>query len=85
MAVVAAQMAAPNTEAEEEYEYVQLLDLASLALYPFPPEYKTDSANRYEGLPPNFSLAQNMAAGAFAGIAVRSPPSTYQAYGNIVN
>lgn len=25
----------------------------------------------YESLPPNFSLAQNMAAGAFAGIAVR--------------
>jgi len=25
----------------------------------------------YEGLPPNFSLAANMAAGAFAGIAVR--------------
>jgi len=24
----------------------------------------------YEGLPPNFSLLQNMAAGAFAGIAV---------------
>lgn len=24
----------------------------------------------YEALPPNFSLAQNMAAGAFAGIAV---------------
>jgi hypothetical protein len=25
----------------------------------------------YESLPPNFSLAANMAAGAFAGIAVR--------------
>jgi hypothetical protein len=25
----------------------------------------------YESLPPNFSLLQNMAAGAFAGIAVR--------------
>lgn len=24
----------------------------------------------YEGLPPNFSLAANMTAGAFAGIAV---------------
>jgi hypothetical protein len=24
----------------------------------------------YEGLPPNFSLLQNMVAGAFAGIAV---------------
>jgi len=27
---------------------------------------------RYEGLPPNFSLAANMAAGAFAGIAEHS-------------
>jgi uncharacterized PurR-regulated membrane protein YhhQ (DUF165 family) len=26
--------------------------------------------NSYEALPPNFSLAANMAAGAFAGIAV---------------
>lgn len=31
-------------------------------------------SNSYESLPPNFSLVQNMAAGAFAGIAVR--PST---------
>ena len=28
----------------------------------------------YESLPPNFSLAANMAAGAFAGIAVRWSP-----------
>jgi hypothetical protein len=27
----------------------------------------------YESLPPNFSLLQNMAAGAFAGIAVHHP------------
>lgn len=27
----------------------------------------------YESLPPNFSLLQNMAAGAFAGIAVCPP------------
>lgn len=27
----------------------------------------------YEGLPPNFSLAANMTAGAFAGIAVCGP------------
>lgn len=26
--------------------------------------------NSYESLPPNFSLVQNMVAGAFAGIAV---------------
>jgi solute carrier family 25 iron transporter 28/37 len=31
----------------------------------------------YESLPPNFSLAQNMLAGAFAGIAVcRYPTKT---------
>jgi hypothetical protein len=30
--------------------------------------------NSYEALPPNFSLAANMAAGAFAGIAVRDYP-----------
>lgn len=29
----------------------------------------------YEGLPPNFTLVENMAAGAFAGIAVIRPPS----------
>jgi hypothetical protein len=29
-------------------------------------------APSYESLPPNFSLSQNMAAGAFAGIAVRN-------------
>lgn len=27
----------------------------------------------YEALPPNFSVAENMAAGAFAGIAVSLP------------
>jgi len=45
-------------------------------------EYVTDGLNHthrradvlfsYESLPPNFSLAANMAAGAFAGIAVRA-------------
>lgn len=29
-----------------------------------------DCLTSYESLPPNFSLAQNMIAGAFAGIAV---------------
>lgn len=29
----------------------------------------------YEGLPPNFTLVENMAAGAFAGIAVIRPAS----------
>jgi hypothetical protein len=39
-----------------------------------PPRPPTDLAlsYSYETLPPNFSLVQNMAAGAFAGIAVRS-------------
>jgi len=30
----------------------------------------TNLPGSYESLPPNFSLLQNMAAGAFAGIAV---------------
>lgn len=30
----------------------------------------------YEGLPPNFTLAENMAAGAFAGIAVNKLATT---------
>ena len=30
----------------------------------------TNTLSSYEGLPPNFSLLQNMTAGAFAGIAV---------------
>ena len=30
----------------------------------------TDYHHRYEGLPPNFTLRDNMLAGAFAGIAV---------------
>jgi len=38
----------------------------------------------YEALPPNFSLAANMVAGAFAGIAVRTqtalPASTWLMY-----
>jgi len=32
----------------------------------------TNKLFSYESLPPNFSLAANMAAGAFAGIAVRT-------------
>ena len=35
-----------------------------------------DLDNSYEALPPNFSLSANMLAGAFAGIAVRSPKTT---------
>lgn len=48
---------------EEEYEYVAITS---------PNTARTaDESYSYEGLPPNFSLAANMAAGAFAGIAVR--------------
>ncbi|UQC87083.1 uncharacterized protein CLUP02_12585 [Colletotrichum lupini] len=48
-----AAMAQPNAEPAEEYDTL-LLTLCSTS---------------YESLPPNFSLVQNMAAGAFAGIA----------------
>jgi hypothetical protein len=53
-------MAAPVEE--EPYEYVF-----------HDPQKRTRAKidDSYEGLPPNFSLAANMAAGAFAGIAVR--------------
>ena len=50
-------------EGESEYELVQRL-LATAG------GNNTDATNSYESLPPNFSLAANMAAGAFAGIAV---------------
>lgn len=33
------------------------------------PAAESDEEYEYEALPPNFSLLQNMAAGAFAGIA----------------
>ena len=43
-----------------------------------------DCGRSYESLPPNFSLAANMAAGAFAGIAVRlnQKAQSGQAYGD---
>ncbi|EQB53551.1 hypothetical protein CGLO_06713 [Colletotrichum gloeosporioides Cg-14] len=50
-------MAQPNAEPVEEYECALLSPI-----HPHPP-------GPYESLPPNFSLVQNMAAGAFAGIA----------------
>lgn len=43
------------------------MSTASMALRKTSRETDIDS---YESLPPNFSLAANMAAGAFAGIAV---------------
>lgn len=60
-------MAQPSAEPVEDYECV---------ISPFPVATKraewrlTNSHDSYESLPPNFSLLQNMAAGAFAGIAV---------------
>lgn len=32
----------------------------------------------YEGLPPNFTLVENMAAGAFAGIVVNNVPGSLE-------
>lgn len=77
-----AQMAKPDAEPLEEYdEYV--LDghggnwLSSFILWEA--QVADVSCLRYESLPPNFSLIQNMAAGAFAGIAVRffQSPESY--------
>ena len=48
---------------EVEYEY----EIRRALLH----EEPCSQACRYESLPPNFSLAANMLAGAFAGIAVR--------------
>lgn len=66
-----APMAQPTGEPVEDYEYVS----AKLATcWPELPMTLTRWSTRsYESLPPNFSLLQNMAAGAFAGIAVRRP------------
>jgi hypothetical protein len=68
-------MAQPNAEPVEEYEYVPpeiALSYTHLfySLQPYRERKHTDIEISYEGLPPNFSLLQNMAAGAFAGIAV---------------
>ncbi|KAM7221475.1 mitoferrin [Rhypophila decipiens] len=51
-------MARPDGEDVEEYEYVDYSVSQPGLIRPC-----------YEALPPNFSLTQNMAAGAFAGIA----------------
>lgn len=48
----------------DEYEYVPLTGSRKGS------GTDTDRIDSYESLPPNFSLAANMAAGAFAGIAV---------------
>jgi hypothetical protein len=59
-------MAAP-VEEEDGYEYVMLLLLRSCPVMYF---RILTAFHSYESLPPNFSLAANMMAGAFAGIAV---------------
>ena len=71
--MVVAPMAQPakNAEPVEEYEYALLQESHCDHLH------NAQIADRcflsYEGLPPNFSLLQNMTAGALAGIAVRLP------------
>jgi len=71
-------MAQPNAEPVEDYEYVPP-EFALSHTHPFHSLHRchlkkhADLNNSYEGLPPNFSLLQNMTAGAFAGIAVCLP------------
>lgn len=76
-------MAQPDAEPVEEHEYVPLRKKWRHTL-----QHPRDlhrfrrgltSPCSYEGLPPNFSLLQNMTAGAFAGIAVSSSqPGRYE-------
>lgn len=55
----------PGLIEQEDYEYVLHGSRADLL------EAEANTViNSYEGLPSNFSLAANMTAGAFAGIAV---------------
>jgi len=63
-------MAAP-VEEEVEYECVMWSSL-SMGI-------RLTITHSYEGLPPNFSLSANMAAGAFAGIAVSVSDSIIEA------
>ena len=70
-----AQSTVAPVEVDEEYELVAALTLPNTG----PASDTWNWANSvlpfsYEGLPPNFSLLQNMAAGAFAGIAVSPLP-----------
>lgn len=54
----------PDAVAGEEYEYELAHDFR-------PDKQVVDPVfSRYEALPPNYGLAHNMLAGAFAGIAV---------------
>lgn len=65
-------MTQPNAAPVEDYEYgvseVAVLMAAGL-FFPRRRPRSADETDSYESLPPNFSLLQNMAAGAFAGIA----------------
>jgi len=63
-------MAAP-VEEEAEYECVIWSPLSF--------DTRLTMSDSYEGLPPNFSLSANMAAGAFAGIAVSVSDSIIEA------
>lgn len=63
-------MTQPNIiEEEEDYEYVLATYQRTLRTTRSPLTSFVFVSYSYEALPPNFSLVQNMAAGAFAGIA----------------
>jgi hypothetical protein len=62
-------MAQPDAQPVEEYEYVW--HSASSHIKSLRCTDTKRVLDSYESLPPNFSLLQNMVAGAFAGIAVR--------------
>lgn len=67
---VASPMAQPNAEPVEDYECVDTLPCRRSTKGTYCEErWCADIICSYESLPPNFSLLQNMAAGAFAGIA----------------
>jgi hypothetical protein len=70
--VVAVPMAQPTAEPVEDYEYVQTFAWP-ISSFESIVQIADSVSNSYEGLPPNFSLLQNMTAGALAGIAVRAP------------
>lgn len=59
-------MATPAPAGGEDYEYDSCNVIKSARSF-------THCYGSYEALPPNFTLTNNMIAGAFAGIAVRSP------------
>lgn len=72
-------MAQPNAEPVEEYEYAKNLTQNHLCAWKNVVHVADPWEYSYEALPPNFSLLQNMLAGAFAGIAVCTPHLTSHA------